>query len=98
MKLEIRWRRSALNGFLFILRQFCRDRSDRRIYLEFLLRSVEQELTRTKRRPSNSIVFPNVRPETRAWEIIPSRLWLLLVIREHGGWLSRILNAGNFRR
>ena len=81
MKVEIRWMPNALNNFRILLERLPMSSVDRRRYARFLTQYVIDELKRTAGEPPSSIKTERVHPETRGWELIGSKLWLVLVVR-----------------
>lgn len=92
MKTTVKWNEKAFLDFTRIVRALStNNREDRAEYVRTILKSLLMHIKIHKGRPPESQTWENVMPEARTWELIDGRVWLVLVVREIGGWFSRIL-------
>lgn len=91
MAISIRWNSAASRNFARFVRYMPGARNAQMLQIRMLRDLIEEEIRTHGGRPPQSIVLRGVSPEARLWELISSRLWLLLVIRKRGNWLSRLL-------
>ena len=62
-------------------------------YLEALIWTINQRLDETDGRPPESVPWVGVMPEARVWELIDGLLWLVIVVRQSGGFWSRLFRG-----
>ena len=91
MKTTIKWNEQAFRDFMRIVRALSSIREDRADYSRAILDTLIKHIKRHQGRPPESQIWENVMPEARIWELIDGRVWLVLIVREAGGLLSRIL-------
>ena len=91
MNISIRWHRTAMVELWAHVQNLSGAIHNRREYFRILVAGIEQHLRKNAGRPPESAPMENVEPEARSWEVVASEIWILFVVREQGGLISRLL-------
>lgn len=90
METIIRWRHSAYANFVDLIRSMATTPATVGPFVRFFTDYAERTLELHRGPPPEATRWEKWLPPVYSWELLAGRIWLVIVVRERGGFWSRL--------